>query len=56
MVDDLTRVVSVHMTFDLPAIHKDTQSAVLNQTGSVVKNKQPIRGNVYQSLREIEDD
>lgn len=47
VVDDLTRAVSVHIPFALPAIHKDTRPVALNQTGSAVKNKQPIGGDVY---------
>lgn len=50
LLDPLTRAVSVHVTFDLPAVHKDTEPVVPNQTGSAVKTKQPIRGDVYQSV------
>lgn len=50
LLDPLTCAVSVHVTFDLPAVHKDTELVVPNQTGSAVKTKQPIRGDVYQSV------
>lgn len=35
------QLLLVHVTFDLPAVHKDTEPVVPNQTGSAVKTKQP---------------
>lgn len=55
---DVVSVVNVHVTFAIPSLHKDTLPLVLNQTGSAVKNKQPIAGDMHQrvSLNKIEDD